>query len=130
MDTGTLGKVYQNGEVIVKQGEVGDSMYVIQSGSAEVVEELGDETVPLAVLNANDFFGEMALFGSQLRSATVRALGTVRVLTVDKKILLQPIQQDPALAFRLLEHLCQRLRKLNAEYAGSKSAHGNCMAPT
>lgn len=130
MDTGTLGKVYQNGEVIVRQGEVGDSMYVIQSGSAEVVEEVGGKTVPLAVLNANDFFGEMALFGSQLRSATVRALGTVRVLTVDKKILLRRIQQDPALAFRLLEHLCQRLRNLNSKYAGSKSAQGNCMAPT
>lgn len=130
MDTGTLGKVYQNGEVILKQGEVGDSMYVIQSGSAEVVEEVGDKTVPLAVLNANDFFGEMALFGSQLRSATVRALGTVRVLTVDKKILLRRIQQDPALAFRLLEHLCQRLRKLNSEYAGSKSTQGNCIAQT
>lgn len=128
MDSGALGKVYRNGEVIVRQGDVGDAMYVIQSGRAEVVEEVDGKTVPLAVLSANDFFGEMALFGYQLRSATVRALGTVRVLTVDKKILLRRIQQDPALAFRLLEHLCQRLRKLNTEYALSKSAQGNCMA--
>lgn len=128
MDSGALGKVYRNGEVIVRQGDVGDAMYVIQSGRAEVVEEVDGKTVPLAVLSANDFFGEMALFGYQLRSATVRALGTVRVLTVDKKILLGRIQQDPALAFRLLEHLCQRLRKLNTEYALSKSAQGNCMA--
>ena len=122
MDTGTLGKVYQNGEVIVRQGDVGDAMYVIQSGSAEVVEEVGGKPVPLAVLNANDFFGEMALFECQVRSATVRAVGTVRVLTVDRKTLLRRIQQDPALALRLLEHLCQRLRMLDFEYAGLKSA--------
>src|SRR5512138_478496 len=122
MDTGTLGTVYQNGEVIVRQGDAGDSMYVIQSGSAEVVEEVCGQTFPLAVLNANDFFGEMALFENQVRSATVRALGTVRVLTVDRKTLLRQIQQDPALAFRLLEHLCQRLRVLDFEYAGLKCA--------
>ena len=39
MDTGGVGKVYQDGEVIVRQGEVGNCMYVIQSGKAKVVEE-------------------------------------------------------------------------------------------
>lgn len=124
MDSGTLGKVYQDGEVIVRQGDVGDAMYVIQSGNAEVVEEAGGKTVPLAMLGANDFFGEMALFEHEVRSATVRARGPVRVLTVDKKTLLRRIHQDPALAFRLLEHLCHRLRKLDSEYAGLRMVQG------
>ena len=122
METGALGKVYQDGEVIVRQGEVGNAMYVIQSGKAEVVEDVDGKNVPLAVLGENDFFGEMALFEDQVRSATVRALGTVRVLTVDKKTLLRRIQQDPALAFRMLEHLCHRVRKLDSELGRIKTA--------
>jgi len=116
-----VGRVYQSGEVIVRQGEVGNCMYVIQSGKAEVVEEMDGQAVALAVLGESDFFGEMALFEDQVRSATVRALGTVRVLTVDKKILLRRIQQDPALAFRILEHMCSRIRKLDCELARIKT---------
>ena len=121
METGGVGKVYQDGEIIVRQGEVGNCMYVIQSGKAEVVEEVNGKTVPLAVLRENDFFGEMAIFENQVRSATVRALGTVRVLTVDKKILLSRIHQDPALAFRILESMCSRVRKLDCELARIKT---------
>lgn len=121
METGGVGKVYQDGDVIIRQGEVGNCMYVIQSGKAEVVEETNGQTVPLAVLSENDFFGEMAIFEDQVRSATVRALGAVRVLTVDKKTLLRRIQQDPALAFRILEHICNRIRKLDCELARVKT---------
>ena len=122
MEAGGLGKVYQDGEIIVRQGEVGNAMYVIQSGKAEVVEEVNGKSVPLAVLAENDFFGEMALFEDQVRSATVRALGAVRVLTVDKKTLLRRIQQGPALAFRMLDHLCHRVRKLDSELGKIKTA--------
>lgn len=121
METGELGKIFQDGEIIVRQGEVGNCMYVIQSGKAEVVEETNGRTVSLAVLEKNDFFGEMAIFEDQVRSATVRALGTVRVLTVDKKTLLRRIQQDPALTFRILEHICHRLRKVDTEVALAKT---------
>ncbi|HXV79057.1 MAG TPA: cyclic nucleotide-binding domain-containing protein [Candidatus Binatia bacterium] len=122
METGGIGKDYRDGEIIVRQGEVGNCMYVIQSGKVEVVEEVNGKIVPLAVLGENDFFGEMAIFEDQVRSATVRALGAVRVLTVDKKTLLRRIQQDPALAFRLLEHLCHRLRKLDFQVARVKTS--------
>jgi CRP/FNR family cyclic AMP-dependent transcriptional regulator len=121
LEQGAVGKVYQDGEVIVRQGEVGNCLYVIQSGKAEVVEEVSGNTVPLSVLGENDFFGEMAIFEDRVRSATVRALGAVRVLTVDKKTLLRRIQEDPALAFRLLEHLCHRIRNLDSELARMKT---------
>lgn len=121
METSGLGKIYQDGEVIVRQGEMGNCMYVIQSGKAEVVQEVNGKNIPMAVLGNNDFFGEMAVFEDQVRSATVRAMGPVRVLTVDKKTLLRRIQQDPALAFRILEHICHRLRKIDSELAQIKT---------
>jgi CRP/FNR family transcriptional regulator, cyclic AMP receptor protein len=73
------------------------------------------------VLGENEFFGEMAIFDHEVRSATVRALGEVRVLTVDKRTLLRRIQEDPALTFRIVEHICNRLRKVNAELVRLKT---------
>ena len=78
MDTGALGKIYQDGEVIVRQGDEGDCMYVIQEGQVEVViDENGNEVV-LAQRGEGEFFGEMAIFDRDVRSATIRAKGQVR----------------------------------------------------
>jgi CRP/FNR family cyclic AMP-dependent transcriptional regulator len=112
MATGTLGKVYLDGDVIIRQGEVGDCMYVIQEGQAEVVLESKGQEILLTVQDTGDFFGEMALFDKDVRSATVRALGDTKVLTVDKKNLMRRFLEDPSLAFRLVETMSKRTRKL------------------
>jgi CRP-like cAMP-binding protein len=112
MDTGALGKIYQDGEVIVRQGDVGECMYVIQDGKVEVViEENGNEVV-LAERGEGEFFGEMAIFDRDVRSATVRAKGQVRALTVDKKNFLRRIHKDPTMAFRIVETMSHRIREL------------------
>ena len=80
MKLGELGRVYRSGETIVRQGEIGEHMYVIQSGKVEVVREGESSQVKLAELGEGDFFGEMAVFDRDLRSATVRARGDSRVL--------------------------------------------------
>jgi CRP-like cAMP-binding protein len=113
MDAGALGKAYRSGDVIVRQGESGDCMYVILEGQIEVLAEEQGKEVRLAVLGEGDFFGEMALFEHAVRSATVRALGDVRVLTVDKRTLLSRIKDDPSLAFRIVEKLSHRIRELD-----------------
>ena len=109
----TLGKDYHAGDVIVREGETGDCMYVIQSGSAEVTQSGKGREVRLAVLNAGDIFGEMALFQKEKRSATVRALEDVRVLTVDKRIFLRRVHEDPSFVWGILKKMSQRIRDLN-----------------
>jgi len=118
--TGALGKVYQDGEVIVRQEEVGDCMYVIQEGQVEVVLEKGGKEVRLAVRGEGEFFGEMAIFEREVRMATVRALGQARVLTVDKRNFLRRIHKDPSLAYHLVQTMSHRIRELSAEVAQSK----------
>lgn len=113
--TGALGKVYLDGEVIVRQGEVGDCMYVIQEGQVEVVVEKDGNELRLNVLDAGQFFGEMAIVEREARVATVRALGAARVLTVDKKSFLSRVHKDPSLAFRIMETMSRRIRELDAE---------------
>jgi CRP-like cAMP-binding protein len=121
METGALGKIYEDGEVIVRQGEVGNCMYVIQQGKVEVIAEKDGKEVHLAFRGEGEFFGEMAIFDRDVRSATVRASGPARVLTVDKKNFMRRIHEDPALAFRLVETMSQRLRELNVEVTRLKS---------
>lgn len=108
-----LGKEYGEGDVIVLQGEIGNCMYEILEGQVEVIRETGKKKVLLARLGKGDFFGEMALFDRETRSATVRALGRARILTIDKRTLLGRITQDPSLAFRILEKMSYRIRELD-----------------
>jgi CRP/FNR family cyclic AMP-dependent transcriptional regulator len=115
MGSGALGKEYQPQEVIVRQGEVGNCMYVIQAGQVELIKESEGHEIFLAELGEGDFFGEMELFGKEPRAATARALSDVRVLTVDKKLLLKRIQEDPSLGFRIMQKLSSRVRELESE---------------
>jgi CRP-like cAMP-binding protein len=115
--TGALGKVYSHGETIVRQGDLGDCMYVIQQGTVEVLREEGGQTFRLTQLGPGEIFGEMALCEKAPRSATVRALGEVRALTVDKRTFLRRVQEDPSLAFNVLRAMSGRIRSLDEEVA-------------
>ena len=59
METGALGKVYQDGENVFSQGEEGNCMYVIQEGKVEVLVEQGGKEVQVAIRSVGDFVGEM-----------------------------------------------------------------------
>jgi flavin-dependent dehydrogenase len=124
MDGSGLGKNYRAGDVIVRQGEVGDNMYVIQSGQVEVVQSQDGQDIRLAVLKEQDIFGEMALFQKETRSATIRALTNVRLLTVDKRIFLKRVHEDPSFVFAVLQKMSQRIRSLNSELTQIKSGGG------
>ncbi len=113
MSGGELGTVYRAGETIIRQGESGTCMYVVQEGEVEVSVTKGDGEVRLALLGAGDVFGEMALFSKDVRSATVRASGDARVLRVDKQTFLRRVHEDPSLAFRLLQKMAERIRRLD-----------------
>jgi CRP/FNR family cyclic AMP-dependent transcriptional regulator len=122
MTSSEIGQRYHDGEDIVRQGEVGKVLYVILDGHAEVLCDSGGEPVRVARLEKGDFFGEMALFERETRSATVRSVGASRILTVDKRTFMRRVQEDPTLAFRLVETMSHRIRQLDAEVARLKPA--------
>jgi len=117
IEKGALGKVYQDGEIITRQGDVGRVMYVIQKGKVDIlVERDGQETL-LRVAEEGEFLGEMAIFDHVVRSATLRAQGEVKILTIDKKNFLKRINVDPSLAFKIVQTMSQRVRELGDEVA-------------
>lgn len=126
MTTGGMGKLYAKGQIIVRQGEIGDCMFAIQSGQLEVVKQNDKNSeVRVAQLEQGDIFGEMAIFEREVRSATVRALNEARVLTVDKKTFLRRIQEDPSIAFNLVRMMSQRIRRLSGEVAFLRTERGD-----
>ena len=125
MASGDLGKAFADGEFIIREGDVGDCMYVIQEGQAEVLIGNGEDEVLLDVIGPGAFFGEMAVFERDVRSATIRALGTTRVITVDKKNFMRRMHEDPALAFRLVETMSHRVRNLTEKIAKLEKLHNS-----
>ncbi|MBC8554409.1 MAG: cyclic nucleotide-binding domain-containing protein [Candidatus Brocadiales bacterium] len=119
MEESGLERTYHNGDVIIRQGEKGEQMYVIQSGRVEVIRENSDKSDnPLRIteLDEGDFFGTVPLFGrvssmGKVRS-TIRALGDVQVITIDRKTLFRKINEDPSLAYQILETMSRRIMEL------------------
>ncbi len=115
MTTGELGRVYHDREIVFRQGDIGDCLYVVQEGEVEVIDESGGRETLLRVAGFNEMFGEMAVFEREKRSATIRARGEARILTIDKKNFLRRINEDPSLAFNIVQTMSRRVRELSAE---------------
>lgn len=114
---GALGRLYEDGEVVIHQGDAGDALFVIEEGRVEIVAERdGHETV-LRTAGPGELLGEMALFEKEPRSATVRARGQARILTIDRRHFLRRISEDPTLAFRIMQSMARRVRELSLEVA-------------
>jgi CRP/FNR family transcriptional regulator len=113
----SLGREYKDGDVIVRQGEKGNCMFVILKGEVEAVAETDGKELRLRTMKANDIFGEMALFEEETRTATIRALGSAQILTIDKKNFLGGIHEDPSLAFRIVKTMSHRIRDLTERLA-------------
>jgi len=112
-----LGKQYSDGDNIFRQGDTGACMFVIQKGEVEVFVERDGHELTLRKLGINDFFGEMALFEHETRSASARAVGLTHVLTIDKKNFLAGVHEDPSLAFRIVKTMSHRIRNLTDRLA-------------
>jgi CRP-like cAMP-binding protein len=111
-----LGKVYEDGQIVFRQGEPGNCLFRIEDGEVDVIDETGGRETLLRVAGCNEFLGEEAVFEREgTRSATVRARGRARVLTISKRTLIKRINDDPTLVLSLMETMSRRLREFSAE---------------
>lgn len=121
MTSGTLGRVYHDGEIVVRQGDRGDTMFVIQEGEVEILVDHDDRQIPIRRAGVGELIGEMAIFEHEPRSATVRAVGSARLLTIDKNNFLRRISEEPVIAFRIVRAMSQRIRELSEQVAELKA---------
>jgi CRP-like cAMP-binding protein len=106
---------FKAGEAIVQEKDQPAGFFVITSGNVEVVRgEAGGKPQALATLGPGDFFGEMALFEGQARSATVRALDDTDCLVMTGWDFRAELSTDAEIAMAVLETVVRRLRELEA----------------
>lgn len=128
-------RVFGRGEVLVRQGELGDTLFVIVAGRVrvETAREPGGPAVRVTELDAGDFFGEMALLTGTPRRATVIAEADTTALVVGREALAPLLDANPALPERLSEALERRgvaNREALAAFTPAQSSNGEAEAPS
>jgi CRP/FNR family cyclic AMP-dependent transcriptional regulator len=124
----TSPREFPAGSVIIREGDPGDSLFIMQEGEVEITKQLTlvlDEDTPkervMIRLNAENgvYFGEMALLENETRSATVTALTDCSLFELHQKDFLDLIEQKPVMGVKLLLRLAQvlsrHLRKTNQD---------------
>ena len=109
-------KYSKNNEIIVREGDSGDSFYMISNGKVKVTrEDENGKVVVVSIMGAGDFFGEMCLIDNSYRSANVVSMTNTEVLTLSGKDFLNLVNTNSRISFNLIKVLCARIRKLDAQ---------------
>jgi len=105
-------KQLRAGEVLFKEGDPGDEMYLIRAGKIKIVKDLEGSEKTLAVIGEGEFFGEMALLDKSPRSAAAIAESDAKLIIVDRDAFLSSVNKNPFIKY-IIETLTTRLRKTN-----------------
>jgi CRP/FNR family transcriptional regulator len=109
---------YEAGQVVFREGDAGDTCFVVRSGVARVTRRHSDgRVITLTELRPGAIFGELAMFGGETRSATVEVLEPMRALGILAADLRRLIMRHPDIGMKMLEGLANRLRGANERIA-------------
>ncbi len=113
---------YQDGQIIFKEGDSGDWVYVVESGSVELSKMIGDTKIVIEVLRREeDVFGEMAFIANISRTATASAIGPTTVGIIDRKYLDDEFNRLSGSFQAILKSLVLRLKKATETIAQAKA---------
>jgi CRP-like cAMP-binding protein len=102
------------GDIIFSEGEIGNEMYILQSGTVELIKAIGKETRILATLEKGDFFGEMSVLEDLPRTASARAKTDVELVRINGATFDSMLKGNTEIAVRMMRKLSRRLRDVTA----------------
>jgi CRP-like cAMP-binding protein len=105
-----FGREFPEGTVIFREGDVGNEMYVIQSGKVNITKRSRDVEKVLVTLGPGAFFGEMAIINNKPRSASAVVVEAARLLVIGPKTFDAMIRGNTEIAVRMIKILAQRLQ--------------------
>jgi len=112
---------FKAGDTLFKQGEAGDSAYVIIAGEANVIVDTPKGPLTVAKLKRNDIIGEIAILCDVPRTATIQAASKLEAMVIAKDLFFRLVMEFPQMAVEIMRELARRLDASNRRLA-AKSA--------
>ena len=107
---------FDEGEQVFIEGERGDTLYLVVDGDVAVIKDCNTENeIELDSIGPGEYFGEMALFADDRRSATIRVKKTARFLTLHRQELEEIVSEYPQIALHACRVLSMRIRRLHGK---------------
>lgn len=114
------------GEIVIRENDPGDTLYLIISGEVTVIKGMGGENeFELDRINEGDYFGEMALFEDVVRSASIRTEKISRFLVLHKQEFKEIVREYPQIALHICKILSGRLRRLHKKLDNRSNENGS-----
>ena len=114
---------FDAGEILFRQGELGDKAFIIVEGTAEVVLETETGDKRLAMIGKNELYGELALLCDAPRAATVRGETPLTVLGISKEVFVRLIEDDPEVSANVTRAVAARLEGTLREYGKTNTMY-------
>ncbi|UDL96062.1 MULTISPECIES: cyclic nucleotide-binding domain-containing protein [Lichenihabitans] len=108
---------FDTGQTLCREGESGETAYVIIKGQADVSVRAGDSEVTVATVGRNDFIGDMAILCDMPRTATVTAACRCETLVIGKSQLMGLLRSFPDMGIAMMRVLATRLERTNRALA-------------
>ena len=119
---------HPSGTVLFREGDRGQTMYVIRSGRVNISKRIGDSEITLAVLGPGEFFGEMALLEGLPRSAGATVVEEALLIEVEQGAFATVVRRNSEIAVRLMRRLSSRLREADRQIQALMSRSGAARA--
>jgi EAL domain-containing protein (putative c-di-GMP-specific phosphodiesterase class I) len=103
-------ELYGAGETIFREGDAGDSAYLIEDGIVEIIANVNGQEQRVNQIGKGELFGEVALIDHQPRTATARAQGKVVLITIERKLVNQLLEKTDPIVRHLLLVILERYR--------------------
>jgi CRP/FNR family cyclic AMP-dependent transcriptional regulator len=117
---------YQSGHILFNEGDPAEHLYIIVDGEINIIKSHGaPDEVRLAILGEKKSFGEIALFGSEGRSATAIANMDTTFLSMKKEHLHLLIQENPTIATAIVFQLANMIRENNKQQSRFEESRDN-----
>jgi CRP/FNR family transcriptional regulator, cyclic AMP receptor protein len=109
-------RTFARGEILFREGDRGDTCYVVRSGAVIIRRQHGTDSgrsITLAEFRVGAFFGELAMFGGEVRSATAESIEDTAVVALLSGDMQRVMRASPQIAFKMLTGMADRLRTAN-----------------
>ncbi|HYP47036.1 MAG TPA: Crp/Fnr family transcriptional regulator [Thermoleophilaceae bacterium] len=106
-------RTWERGEIIFREGDEGNTCYLIREGAVILTRDHQDRTISLAELRAGSMFGELAMFRHEVRSATAEAVEATTAVALLAPDVERLVRTNPDISLKLLAALSERVQRTN-----------------